>query len=415
LTRTSGLLVCGLFVAACNSPTSNTPAPPPVNLSTPAHILINFTAGTGTNGGRAEIRVTVQNAISTPLASIAVQFSTTAGELTPTSATTDDKGVATVTLSADPTDAPIVTASVGSLKSKLPIAIQAPTAAPPPATPPSTPPPTPNPPSNLMLTMPTAGTTGTAVTFTVSAPANAGPLDWTFGDGQTAYSTTHTFTTANTYNVTVNATGIGKAASGKIAIADRPAPPAPPGPSYTVTLTASSTTVVKANTSTLTADVNQQNGAPAATSYAWDCNGDGSTDATTTAPANTTICTYNTIGSFTAKVTATGGSVSGSGTVAITVTAPPVPVVAVSCNKTAAATATCVVSATVSGAPVLSANITHVDWDWGDGNATATNAPNANVTSHTYGAAAVYLVVVSNVTVTTTTAKGSGSVNADVR
>src|SRR5437660_1325135 len=72
---------------------------------------------------------------------------------------------------------------------------------------------------------------------------------------------------------------------------------------------------------------------------------------------------YPTIGSATAKVTATGGSVSGSATTAITVTAPPVPGITINCNQPAlpAFTLNCAVSATLNGSPVPSSAITHVD------------------------------------------------------
>jgi PKD repeat protein len=77
--------------------------------------------------------------------------------------------------------------------------------------------------------------------------------------------------------------------------------------------------LVVTENATLTATATAVNGAPPATSYVWDCENDGTTDATTA--VNTTICTYPSAGSITSKVTVTGGTASGLGTTTVTVAA----------------------------------------------------------------------------------------------
>jgi hypothetical protein len=157
------------------------------------------------------------------------------------------------------------------------------------------------------------------------------------------------------------------------------------------------------------------------TSYTFDCDGNGTIDATVIAPAPaTTVCTYPTIGNFTAKVTATSSTNTVSATTRITVTAAPppapdpTPVVTVSCAQQTAppVTAHCVVSATLSGSPVPSGNITGATWDFGGAGVTTASG---NEGDHTYTGPATYQVLVSNVTVTGTSKKGTGSTSVDIK
>src|SRR5207245_2755803 len=83
----------------------------------------------------------------------------------------------------------------------------------------------------------------------------------------------------------------------------------------TVTLAASPATVLTGSSSTLTAMVTLLNGATAPTSFDWDCNNDGTVDATTA--INTTSCAYPTAGTITSKVTVSG-SASASATTTVT-------------------------------------------------------------------------------------------------
>lgn len=189
-----------------------------------------------------------------------------------------------------------------------------------------------------------------------------------------------------------------------------PSPLPPPAPSYGVTMTPTPNSVVSGGSVTLSATATPQNGAPTPASFAWDCDGNGTVDFTTTTSSQ--ACTYPTVGTFSPKVTVTGGAAVGVGSATVTVTAQPVPVVTVNCNTvTWPSITSCNVSATLNGAAVPSSNITNVDWDFGDtGTATTSN----NLAMHAYAAPGTYTVVVSNVTVTGTTAKGSGSTSVKV-
>jgi len=77
----------------------------------------------------------------------------------------------------------------------------------------------------------------------------------------------------------VNTIGAGLTATGKIVITDAPAT-TPPAQAYSITLSAAPSTVIVGGNATLTATVNPQNGAPAPTSFAWDCDGNGTVDFT---------------------------------------------------------------------------------------------------------------------------------------
>jgi uncharacterized repeat protein (TIGR01451 family) len=94
-----------------------------------------------------------------------------------------------------------------------------------------------------------------------------------------------------------------------------------PAPAYTVTLLASPASITAGQSTTLTATVSRLNGAPAATSYEWDCDANGTIDATTT--TNTNRCTYTTVGVHKPRVTARAGSLSGTATTNVAVVAAP--------------------------------------------------------------------------------------------
>jgi len=405
---------------AYSAPTTPT-TPPSSNPNEPFSITLGSNVGSGATADHATITAKVQGPTGVPLAGVTVTFSTTAGALDPESVATAGNGIGTTTLVAS--TAAMVTAKAGQVSARADVGTQQAASLPTTPTPTPTPPPpsggAPTPiPTNLVLNLPSTGTTNVSVAMFVSGPSTAAPFAWTFGDGSTtqtaAFNTTHTYTAAGTY--TVGVSGTSGSTNGKITISDPPAPPppSPPGaPAYTVTLTATPSTVVVNTTGVmLSANVNQQFGAPPATSFTWDC-GDG----VPVAGPNPHNCPlYPTAGTFTAKVTATGGSVSGSGTTTITVTPPPVPGITVNCAQPTppALTLNCAVSATLNGSPVPSTAITHVDWDWGN---TETSSTATNSTTHNYIAtgANTYIIIASNVAVTGTTATGTGSTSKQVQ
>jgi PKD repeat protein len=209
-----------------------------------------------------------------------------------------------------------------------------------------------------------------------------------------------------------DAAGRSAAASSTATVTDPPAPPAPPAPtpSYTVTLTAAPTSLVVLNTSTLTAFVVAQNGAPTPTSYDWDCNADGVTDANTA--INSTTCPYNTVGTITSKVTVNGTGATGVGSTTVTVlAAAPLAVAIVPDNFSPAIGATVNFTATLTSAGSV---VGPFRWDWdfdGDGvpERAIASAPNPNVQPWPFGTHGVQTVkvVVTDTTIPGRTATGT--------
>jgi PKD repeat protein len=221
---------------------------------------------------------------------------------------------------------------------------------------------------------------------------------WDFGDANTAQtttsSTTHLYAAVGSYNASVkvidslgrSATSLAVAVVSAVPVPPSPAPPPPP--SYTVVLTASPTTVVIGASSTLTAMVTLLNGAPAPTSYAWDCDGNGTTDFTTAININTQPCAYPLAGTITSKVTVTGGSVTGTASTSVTVTAPPLFVAISPSTSTPTVGVNLDFTATVTSVGPLPALM---QWQWDDTNdgtfdVVVPSAANGNVRTTNYGA-----------------------------
>ena len=418
-----------LTASACSyqSPTQPAASAAATATNEPFSLTLGSSVGSGTTADHATITAKVQGPTGQPLGGVVVTFSTTVGALNPEQAATDSNGIGSTTLVAS--TAATVTAKAGALSARTGVGTQP--AAQPPPTPTPTPAPGPNPgatPTGPLTVTLTAADVIVGSTTILNASIKDGvppfQVTWTFGDGASftgsSSSSAHLYAAAGTYPASVSVTdAAGRRADANATInvlAAAPAPaPAPQVPAYTITLTATPSTVVVNTTGvTLSANVNQQFGAPPATSFTWDC-GNGATFTTATA---TQACPgpYPTIGSATAKVTATGGSVTGSGTTTVTVTLPPVPDITVNCTLQAAPpanTISCNISATLSGKAVVDTDITSVDWHWGDSTPTTTTHTNV-APPHTYSAAGIFLVVANNVVVTGTTAKGSNSTSISV-
>lgn len=118
----------------------------------------------GSTGGTSTVSAKVEDASGNPLSGVVVQFSTTRGTLSATSATTDAAGIATVTLTT--TTEAVVTASAGSKSATATI--------------------TPATRSGLTITAPTTVTASAPATFTfnVSSGANVQNLRVDWGDGE---------------------------------------------------------------------------------------------------------------------------------------------------------------------------------------------------------------------------------------
>jgi PKD repeat protein len=161
-----------------------------------------------------------------------------------------------------------------------------------------------------------------------------------------------------------------------------------------VTLTAVPSSLVQNDTATLTAVVAQFNDAPAPTSYAWDCKGDGVTVVTTS--SNTQSCAYPTAGTITSKVTVPGAAFGTASTTVIVAAAAPL-LVAITANP----------NATMVNAPVIfTATVTSTGpvpptlrWEWDDeGDGTyeivISSAANPNVRTTSYGSVGVRTIKV---------------------
>ena len=373
------LLLLASTACAYHAPTG--PTTVLVDLTSPATLQVTASPGRGT----ATVSALVSNRIGTPLASVTVTFSTDAGRITPESATTNAQGFATAGVIA-PAGAARITATAGTLTTAALVAIQPvspnPTQAPGPDEPPPTPTPLPQPtlPPLTVQIIATPGVAGTATTFglAVSAPVTS---VWDFGDTNPPFTTssattTHVYGAAGTYTVSVIVTdALSRTASAQTSVVIAAPPPAPPTPvpTLSVTLAASLSTLTAGASATLTATATPQNGAPAVTSYAWDCNGDSIPETTTPAPINVATCLYPTVGFVASRVTVTAGSLTASGATLVTVTppapSPPAPtlVASLTCfSATHPMPSACNVSATYGGTAVASADL-NVDWDWGDG------------------------------------------------
>jgi len=402
-----------IVAASCaGDPPVTTPSPVPAR-GEPARLELSATPGVGEHGGTARVQARVQDAFGATLPDVAVTFSADAGAFDAATASTDQNGVAVAALTADP-GAVKVRAAAGALSpTETTVVIQPRNVATP--LPPLPPPPPEQGPPVVPFTVSivtNVAPVSNATVFGLSVSAPVAAAAWTFGDGATGSSggtvvtVSHVYTLTNSYPVTVTATdtrGRTAAASTTVTI---------PAAAYTVSLAAAPAAAATGANVVLTATVTPV-GAPAVTAWTWDC--DTSTPSTDFTTATTATCVYPLAGTFTARVTVSGGSVTGTATTTVTVT-PAVPVIVVHCAQPtpAALTENCNVTATLNGAPVATPNITSVDWDFGDGTPITTTTTSV-APSHVYAAANTYTVFARNVTVTGTTGQGTGSLNVDVK
>jgi hypothetical protein len=405
------LLVLAVFSAACAAGTPTSPTKPAVPTAVPAAIVVTAVSGIGASAGQVFVDATVQDATGKGIGDVVVQFTTTAGTYVADTITADGGGLAQAVVTT--TVPATVTATTGTVAGHLDVVPTAAPVPPPPGTPPS-PPPAPAQPTITLA--PVATTVGLSTLLQANAFLNGVPAagyGWSFGDGATfqgvSAATMHTYTSVGSFTTRVTVTDtLGRSAAGSaiVTVAAAPPPPPPPPPSYSVSLAASPSSLIVSETATLTASVTAQNGAPAPTSYAWDCAGTGIGIVPTA--SNVQPCTYLTAGTVASRVTVTGGTASGSGSASVTVL--PGLVASLTCTVAAHMLPTdCNVTATYGGTIVPSGNITKVDWDWGDG----TVVPSGGVAlAHPYALIGTYPLVVQ---VTAMTIDGSrGPVTASL-
>ena len=248
-------------------------------------------ASVSPSGSTVEIAASVTGgATSTdtsPLAGVPVAFSTTAGTLSDTSATTDANGIARVLLTTN--RKATVTASVGANSGTVDVTVS-PTA------------------SVALATSPASPTVGQAVTLTVTPAADTAPsvvVDW--GDGSSsnlgivsaARAATHAYTSAGSYGITATATDNGNtfSTSTAVTVAPRPvfgvdigvAPSNNPSITAPVTFTA---TITGDTTATIV-------------SYKWTFTDPDGTVTTVTTSGKTYTTTLTKIGTYNVELTAT--------------------------------------------------------------------------------------------------------------
>ncbi|TLZ56321.1 MAG: PKD domain-containing protein [Methanobacteriota archaeon] len=202
----------------------------------------------------------------------------------------------------------------------------------------SSPPPPPNAPPSVDFTWtPTSGDTNTVFTFTAQVTDDHDPpntiqvrWDWT-GDGtwDTTWSTTktvsHTFSSAGTYTVVVQAKdsgGLTASASHMVSVTSPPPPPnGPPTVDFTWTPTSGDTSTVF----TFTATASDDHDPPNTIQVRWDWTGDGTWD-TTWSTTKTVSHTFSSAGTYTVVVQAIdSGGLTAIQSHTIIVTAPPPP------------------------------------------------------------------------------------------
>jgi PKD domain-containing protein len=369
------ILVLMLFSTACayHAPAAPTGATAKADASTPASLSLTAAS----TNDRMTVTAFVTNAGKSPLAGVAVQFSTQDGTLAPESALTGSDGTATTAVIAARTAT--VNASAGTLATKIQIA----------------------PPSStgvLAVTMSVAAVTVGSTTSISASVANAGvgtpAFAWTFGDGASDHGTftsvSHAYKSTGSFPVTVTVTdreGRTANATGSArvnAVPPPPPPPPPPGPSYTVLLTATPNATLVNVPVTLTAAVTSANGAPPATSFAWDC-GDGRAVEN---GAITHDCTYTTDGTITPRVTVSSSTATGTASTSVTVSPLPQNVGVATCTSqdaadlSAASTTQCTVRITKGGVDTTAA-FTSFEWTFG-GDGPDPPAPGSSTAAHRF-------------------------------
>ncbi len=230
---------------------------------------------------------------------------------------------------------------------------------------------------------PTSGEAPVLVSFTDLSSGTVSSWSWNFGDGgtSTAQNPTHTYTSAGTYNVSLTATGPGGSDGvTKNGYVNVTAPPVAPVAEFSGSPTSGTSPLNVSFADLSTGSVS---------SWSWTF-GDGGTS-TAQNPSHT----YNTAGSYTVTLTATGpGGSDGETKVGyISVSAPPVPPTAeFSGSPTSGNT-----PLNVSFSDLSSGDVTGWSWTFGDGGSSTAQNP-----AHTYTVAGTY-----DVTLTATGPAGS--------
>jgi hypothetical protein len=256
----------------------------------------------GCSGGSTEVAARAEDISGAGLPGIPVSFSTTQGQLNPTTATTDADGVGRTRLTT--TREAIVTASVAGKTAPVTVTI--------------------SPRTGIGITPPTTNVSaGVPATFTINiaSTANVSNVTVDFGDGDTqplgaisaATPVTHTYDESGNYVVRVTAVDAG-GCSEQVSSAITILPAQPPS----VTITASNDNPSPNETVIFTANVSGNTST--IVRYEWVFGGGGATPARVTTTGNRATASWSTVGTKTVTVTvfqATGPS--GDGTTVVRV------------------------------------------------------------------------------------------------
>jgi hypothetical protein len=253
------------------------------------------------SGGTSQIAARVEDVSGVGLPAIQVTFTTTRGQLNPSTATTDAAGTATATLTTS--QEAVVTANAAGKTATATVTISPRTGI------------SVTPPSGLV----SAGVP-TSFTVAVASTANISNVVLNLGDGTVrnlgpiSGSTTvpHTYDEADTYTITATATdasGCNEQVSTAVTVL--------PGQPPSVVVTASDTTPIVGQTVTFTATVSGNTSA--IISYFWEF-GSGANPTEVRTTSNRQSATFATLGDRLVRVTVTQASgPQGDGTVGITV------------------------------------------------------------------------------------------------
>jgi hypothetical protein len=411
------LVVAVVLLSACayKNPTTPTTTIQP-RAGVPSRIELTANPGVGAEGGTGAISARVFDGLSTALAEQTVTFTASEGTLGAAHVLTDDKGVARTNITGPEGATVSIVAAVGTVEQKTLIALQTRPGGAPPITPPVFPPPSPPPPpgtpaySVTLAASPSSVAVGgsSTLTATVEQLENApAPTSYRWdcnGDAVPDFTTTvptQTCTFPVFGSILTSVQVVGGTVSAVATAAVRVLLPR-----YEVALSTTPPGPVAGNPITLNAAVTLLDGAPAPTSYDWDCTSNGVVDGNT-AVNSFAGCVFPSAGTALVSVVVTGAGLTKSATLVVTVAPPPVPVITISCSAPATTPpTTCAASATVGGVLVPSSRITRVDWDWGDH---TTSTTFTNVSTHPYAAGLTYELN-AIVTVSGNPATGTGHV-----
>jgi PKD repeat protein len=226
-----------------------------------------------------------------------------------------------------------------------------------------------------------SGTAPLAVKFTSTSTGTIDKIEWDFNGDNTIDNSadavfTYTFNTAGTFTARLTVTNTAGSNSATQTITVNPALPNPPVASFSANPTSGTAplTVTFINNSTGTID-----------KLEWDFNGDGTVDQTSTDPAAQQTFTFNTAGTYNARLTVTNAAGTDSINVPITVNAalpnPPVASFTVSANSGNA-------PLTVNFTNTSTGQVDSLAWDF-NGDGTPDDTSN-NTPSFTYSAAGTY-------------------------